>query len=265
MKERLGFMSVSGAVYAAVAVAIVLAWSMIGGAGLYSAGGLNAMATGASLGGVSSHAELGAKCEACHTPPWSTVTMGDRCMACHADIITQIQGHTGIHGGLLGALSAPTCQTCHSEHRGPNGPLTANFDHNILTFKLLGKHASVPCNKCHTNAGSLQDLRNTPQDCYSCHAKDDNHKGAFGTLCGQCHTPSGWTDATFDHTIFPVNHGSQEQVATCQTCHPNGVTTYTCLGCHRHTASNIASEHENGVTAQSNCIPCHRGGRGGGD
>ena len=265
MKSRLGFLSASGAVYAVVAVAIIAAWSILGGAVLFTAGGLNAMATAKSLGGVSSHAQLGANCGACHTAPWASATMSDRCMACHTDVLTQVQGHNGLHGGLVGALSAPTCQTCHSEHGGPNGPLTANFDHNRLTFKLVGKHASVPCNRCHTAVNSLADLQNTPQDCYSCHAKDDNHKGAFGQQCGQCHNPTGWANASFDHTIFPVDHGREEQVATCQTCHPNGVTSYTCLGCHRHTAANIAAEHENGVTAASNCIQCHAGGRGGGD
>ena len=48
-KERLGFMSVTGAVYAVVALLVVLAWWLIGGAALFSAGGLNASVTG--LGG----------------------------------------------------------------------------------------------------------------------------------------------------------------------------------------------------------------------
>jgi hypothetical protein len=132
-----------------------------------------------------------------------------------------------------------------------------------LTFKLIGKHVNVPCNDCHTNVGSFQDLRNTPQDCYSCHAKDDNHKGTFGQECGQCHNPTGWANATFDHSIFPVSHGANGQGA-CTTCHPNGVTTYTCFGCHQHTPASVVGGHEGKSLAQlTNCIACHAGGRGG--
>ena len=266
MENRPGFLSLTGALIAAVSLLAVVAWGWIGGAAMFSPGSLNAMTkAGARYGGVISHAQL-RDCSACHTTPWSSKTMADRCVACHTDVSAQIQGHSGLHGGLLGALAKPTCGGCHSEHMGPNGPLTANFNHNMLTFKLIGKHATVPCEKCHTSASTVQDLRNTPQDCYSCHAKDDNHAGKFGTQCGQCHTPAGWGDASFDHSIFPVNHGASEQVATCKTCHPNDVSTYTCFGCHRHTPATVANDHEGrNVTQLADCIRCHAGGRQGGD
>lgn len=266
MLDRLGFVSATGIVWGAVALVVVVAWTLLSGEGLFSAGGLNAVSNGRSLGGVTSHAQLNGRCGACHTAFWSPVTMAGRCEVCHADVSDQIQNHTGLHGGLLGALATPTCGNCHSEHGGPNGPLTANFDHNVLTFKLRGKHATVACNLCHVNAGSLQDLRNTPQDCFSCHAKNDAHAGKFGQQCGQCHTPDSWKNAKFDHTIFPVDHGSREQVATCATCHPDGVTTYTCFGCHRHTVANVQADHEGRTAAVlADCVRCHAGGRGGGD
>jgi hypothetical protein len=263
--RRPGFVSVSGALWGALAVAAVLIWALLAGAIPFSAGSLNASVTGPPLGGVSNHAQIGTRCGACHTAPWAAATMADRCIACHADVGTQIQGHNGLHGGLLGALSVPSCGSCHSEHDGPNGSLNATFDHNALSFKLVGKHANVPCASCHTHASSLQDLRNTPQDCYSCHAKDDRHNGTFGRTCGQCHTPASWANATFDHTIFPVDHGGNPQGA-CSTCHPSGVTTYTCFGCHRHDPANVQRTHEGRSLAQlANCVACHSGGRQGGD
>ena len=172
----------------------LLVWMLVMGPDLFSPGSLNSQAKAQTLGGVTSHAQLARDCGACHAAPWSSQTMDDKCLACHTDVRTQVKGHSGIHGGMLGATSS-SCKACHSEHLGPNGALTANFNHDSFPFKLTGKHASVPCQQCHANATSLQDLRNTPQDCYSCHAKDDKHGGSFGRLCGQCHKTTDWGDA----------------------------------------------------------------------
>jgi hypothetical protein len=259
-------LSGTGVVIAAVAVLGLVAWILIQGPALFSPGALNAQAKAQTLGGVTSHAKLAGNCGACHAAPWSGHTMTDRCLACHKDVSAQIQGHSGVHGGLVGALSTSACRACHSEHRGPNGALTANFDHNKFAFKLTGKHADVPCNQCHTQAASLQDLRSTPQDCFSCHAKSDTHGGSFGKLCGQCHSTDSWANAKFNHTIFPVSHGSDQQVATCKTCHPANFSTYTCYGCHRHTTASVQSDHEGqSLASLADCIRCHPGGRGAGN
>ena len=70
----------------------------------------------------------------------------------------------------------------------------------------------------------------------------------------------------FNHSIFPVNHGTDQQQSTCQTCHPNGPSTYTCFGCHFHTPANVMSIHENhNLAALQDCIRCHPQGRQGGD
>jgi hypothetical protein len=81
-------------------------------------------------------------------------------------------------------------------------------------------------------------------------------------LCGQCHNTTSWANATFDHTIFPINHGSNQQTATCMTCHPTDFSTYTCLGGHFHTQASVQSDHEGqSVAALMDCIRCHPGGR----
>jgi hypothetical protein len=265
VNKRPGFVTATGIVVAAILLVGLLAWSLIVGPGLFSPGGLNAAAKTQPLGGVTSHAQI-KDCGACHTAPWSSQTMADKCNACHTDVRTQIQGHSGIHGGLVGAMSSSTCSTCHSDHRGPNGALTANFNHNRYPFKLTGKHASVPCNQCHTQAANLQDLQNTPQDCYSCHAKNDKHGGTFGKSCGQCHSTSTWANAKFDHTVFPVGHGTDKQASTCTTCHPSGFNTYTCYGCHQHTTASVQSDHEGqSLATLATCIRCHPGGRAAGN
>ena len=265
-----GFFSPIGIAAAVVLVVVVVALTLVLGPTLFSPGSLNAQAKTAPLGGVASHAKLGNRCGACHTAPWSSQTMADKCMACHKDISAEISGKTGLHGALLSTVK-PTCGGCHPDHRGANATLTeltGSFSagmHNSFAFKLTGKHATIPCSACHANAKSLQDFQKTPQDCNSCHGKSDPHKGSFGTQCGSCHNTSGWGGASFNHDIFPVNHGTDKQASTCQTCHPSGTTTYTCFGCHEHTQSNVVGQHEGKSLSQlTNCIQCHKGGSSGG-
>ena len=70
------------------------------------------------------------------------------------------------------------CLGCH------DGTGNTSVDHSKFAFKLTGKHATVACTDCHKDARSLQDYKNAPTDCYSCHAKDDEHDGAYGKDCG---------------------------------------------------------------------------------
>lgn len=189
-------------------------------------------------------------CAECH-PAGLALFDQTTCVSCHVSLasafMTRHEGAYGTH-----------CLSCH----GGTDRYGAGFDHNGFAFKLAAKHAGLSCDRCHSGAGSLQAMRATPQDCYSCHAKSDKHKGAFGRQCGQCHTPAAWTGAKFDHTIFPVDHGSREQVPTCKTCHPTDVATYTCFACHQHTEANIVARHEGRSLAElADCIRCHAGGR----
>lgn len=344
MRTKPGFFSPIGIAAAAALLVIVVAVTVVVGPALFSPGGLNAQARKATLGGVTSHAQLGDRCSACHTAPWSSQSMADRCLGCHAGVSAQIAGKKGLHGTLATMRSAP-CADCHPDHRGADGALTsldestfphdvtgftlsghrerqdggrfacadchpkgyagaydqtvctrchaaidaafmkeheaaygadclechdgggeAKVDHSKFRFKLTGKHAEVPCGDCHEGAASMQDFQATPQDCYSCHAGDDEHDGSYGRQCGSCHTTAGWDDATFDHSVFPVDHGTEEQKSTCQTCHPDGTKTYTCFGCHEHTTGNVVGEHEGKSLAQlTDCVECHAGGKSGDD
>ncbi len=344
MTKRPGFLSPTGIVIAVVVLLGAGAVTHLVGPGLFSPGALNSQAKAAPLHGVSTHAELGHDCGACHPAPWSSRTMSDMCLDCHEPVAAEIAAKKGVHGPLAGGQSSPTCRGCHPEHHGASGALTSfneatvphgltgfslqgheetakgakftcadchpkgyaafdqaicadchaamneafmtkhettfgkdclachdgsgntSVDHSKFAFKLTGKHAGVACDACHKGAQSPQDYQQTPQDCYSCHAKDDEHKGAYGKDCGGCHTAAGWGDVTFDHKIFPVDHGSDQQQSTCKTCHPVATDKYTCFGCHAHTPANVVNQHEGKSLAElTDCVKCHAGGRGGGD
>lgn len=158
----------------------------------------------------------GLVCGRCHTGARNIADFkatSQDCFSCHAANDT--------HQGQLGT----SCAACHTTA----GWLPATFDHNLSSFKLIGKHAGVPCSGCHVNAV----FKGTPTDCFSCHARDDKHKGQFGTACDLCHTPNGWLPPTFDHRIFPLTGGHAN--LTCTSCHKNevfkGLST-ACAACH---------------------------------
>ncbi len=165
-----------------------------------------------------------------------------------------------------------TCVSCHlkdDKHQGAFGTdcaqchnagdwTDAKFDHNLAAFKLTGAHVTVTCAKCHVNSV----FKGTPQTCVSCHAEPQEHLGAFGTDCAQCHSTNTWQGATFNHT-FPLNHGESGNIA-CKTCH---VTTnfkeYTCYGCHAHNPNQIQARHlGEGISNFQDCVRCHATGRG---
>ncbi|MBZ5549677.1 MAG: hypothetical protein LAO22_17260 [Acidobacteriia bacterium] len=158
-----------------------------------------------------------------------------------------------------------TCDTCHDTIAWTD----ATFDHSKTAFPLTGSHTVPPraCTDCHVNNNYLT----LPTDCYGCHSTDYNntnnpaHKAAgFPTTCATCHDTKVWTDATFNHTWFPTNHGNANGV--CSTCHtnPSDYSVFQCTNCH--TKSNTDGKHSGvkGYVYNSvNCYQCHKNGGGG--
>ncbi len=181
-------------------------------------------------------------CTDCHgqtyTPPFDQAV----CTTCH----TQIEAvFTQAHALAFGT----DCLACH------DGVDTYGhkFDHNKQTFQLIGKHADVICTGCHLNARAIADLQSAPQDCYSCHAQDDNHQGRFGTDCSLCHTPAGWTPATFDHNLSAFKLDGKHASVACTSCHVNNVfkgTPTSCYACH-------AKDDKHSGQFGTDCGACH--------
>ncbi len=232
-----------------------------------------------------------AVCTDCHRQADAAFTQthaadyGGDCMACHdgVDRFSKTFTHDNLSFRLVGkhiqtecvrchinarALadfqSAPTdCLSCHRQndpHQGQFGSdcgachsteawKPANFDHNLAAFKLEGGHVEAKCEDCHRNGV----FKGTPTDCYSCHAKNDEHNGRFGKDCGQCHTPNDWENAAFDHSqsIFPLT-GAHTNVR-CEDCHQNGVfkgTPTACVNCHADPAFHAGQ-------FGTDCASCH--------
>ncbi|MCX6078397.1 MAG: hypothetical protein NTW32_02585 [Chloroflexi bacterium] len=171
-------------------------------------------------------------CEKCHI---NNVFKGtpSNCFACHQK--------NDQHNGSLGQ----NCGVCHSTSAWK----PAAFDHNLATFKLVGAHLSVICEKCHVN----NVFKGTPSDCFACHQKDDRHNGSLGQNCATCHSSQAWKPATFDHNISFFKLTGAHISAACARCHVNNVfkgTPSTCYACHQNV------DHHNGQFGQ-NCGVCH--------
>ena len=189
---------------------------------------------------IPGHRALDTDCFACHAP--FTGAASSKCMACHktADIgrlntkgvpLTKPLTSTPFHQ----ALRVQDCMACHSDHAGVKRyRVKGSFDHSVLKADT-GRQ----CQACHRAPG------------------DALHKQISGN-CGQCHSQTAWTPATFAHDKLFVLDGDHN--ARCLTCHVgNDYSRYTCYGCHEHTPANIRRKHvEEGIRKFDNCVECHR-------
>jgi hypothetical protein len=180
------------------------------------------------------------------------------CSDCHGPAMAHFEQATctGCHEKLNVSFMQPHVQAYGSDslacHDGVDRFGRA-FDHNRLAFKLVGKHASVPCASCHNGARSVADFKSASQDCYACHAKDDPHQGKFGQGCNGCHTPDDWKKATFDHSLAAFQLTGAHARVACDKCHINNVfkgTPRECAACH---AKDDAHQGKFGT----DCAGCH--------
>ncbi len=158
-----------------------------------------------------------ADCSGCHAPNAKRRDTPDICVDCHLE--------DDVHQNFLG----DACADCHNS----NDWLEVAFDHDATGYTLLGKHLENSCTDCHAD----QTHQNTPTTCYGCHAEDDSHQGRSGEQCEDCHNPSSWNDASFDHnnnTNFPLEF--KHATLTCTDCHSEDpfadVMDMACVSCH---------------------------------
>ena len=174
------------------------------------------------------------KCEDCHAHERYKNTPMD-CYSCHK----KDDKHKGQEG--------TKCEECHDDRSWKKSP----FDHNKSRFPLMGKHDKVECKKCHLTPA----FKDAPLDCYSCHKKDDKHKGAYGENCETCHAESDWKTITFDHDLHSKYPLRGRHITTkCESCHKGHLykekTPSDCNDCHKKD-----DKHKGQFTEK--CESCH--------
>lgn len=179
-------------------------------------------------------------CDDCHGEDVTTF-VSDSCQTCHSEMdVAFAQAHLLSFGS--------DCIACHD-----GVDRFDDFNHNAYPFKLEGGHANVACTECHLDARSIADMQSAPQSCYSCHYQDDEHNGDYGQECENCHNPSNWEDAQFDHsrTNFQLNGGHAG--VDCEQCHTNGSfngLSTQCASCHADPAFHAGA-------FGTDCESCH--------
>jgi hypothetical protein len=219
-------------------------------------------------------------CKGCHGSGGKEA-MAVACSNCHADIRAQIDGHSGLHGGLTADV-ASDCARCHAEHKGHDFIAVnrrsfalasiqdpSKFDHAGLAFRLTGKHIGAECAKCHRHADApvlekgQKRFLGLGQECTRCH--EDVHRGQFGANCAACHGEElpFKSVAGFDHSaVYPLTgaHAGPK----CSACHAEGtphaipaslekrgMPVRSCTACHR-------SPHRDAFVASvADCATCH--------
>lgn len=264
--NRLGCISGVGFISAVITSLIIAGFVFARGGLLYNPGPLNAQ-SGVWVGGVTSHAEIGGNCKACHTAPWESARMADRCMDCHTNITSEMQNATSLHGKLLHDNPDLTCRYCHPEHRGANAQLTvidiSTFPHDIVGFSLTGHPRTASqtpfrCDDCH-----LGDITTfTLGTCQTCHNQLDAslmqvHETAFGADCLACHDGVDRYGNDFNHNRFAFQLAGKHTEIQCTDCHINARNapdlqslSQDCFSCH---SKDDLHEGRFG----SDCATCH--------
>lgn len=139
------------------------------------------------------------------------------CAACHLE--------DDPHGGQFEAQS---CDGCHglSTWEEP-----AEFDHDLTSYPLTGRHGTVSCEGCHirvaapSGTGTFVRYASTPHSaCSDCH--QDPHAGSMPGACAGCHATADWlrvdrgrVESDFDHRTTGFLLEGRHQTAPCASCH----------------------------------------------
>jgi hypothetical protein len=204
----------------------------------------HAVHTGVELVG----AHRAAQCLRCHNDRGPVQLFAQRgCAGCHEDV----------HRGQLGA----GCETCHSQSNWRPDEQIAQ--HMRWGFPLIGAHAATACWRCHPNAQAGNFTRTT-STCAECHRDDlqsavdpDHQAQGWVANCQECHIPTTWTGAGFNHP-WPLTGAHQD--AACNDCHAGGVFAGTpdqCVDCHLDDYSAAQDPNHVALGISTNCAQCH--------
>lgn len=263
--NRLGCLTGTGIIAALVTVFVLAGYVYAKGGLLYNPGPLNAQ-SGEMLGGVTSHAGIGGNCKACHTAPWESAKMADRCAVCHTAIASQMSDVASMHGRMEHDNPDLTCRHCHPDHRGPDAQLTVMdsglFPHEVVGFSLNGHQLTASrepftCDDCHHGDISVF----ASASCQTCHRQMDSsfalaHSLAYGDACLDCHDGVDRLGKNFKHDFAFRLTGSHIEVV-CSKCHLDARTfadfqtaPQDCNSCHR------TDEPHDGRFG-TDCAACH--------
>lgn len=165
-------------------------------------------------------------CNDCHPGELYDQKLSTKCYECHVQ--------HDVHNGQLGKK----CNDCHVESGWIKD---VEFDHDITLFPLLGSHATLACEDCHSSTN----FKNEKPKCVSCHRNDDVHKQRLGVRCAACHNAVDWKAWAFDHgkkTEFELKGEHEDK---------------DCLLCHREVVEEVNKKEDEEFNMPGTCHGCH--------
>ncbi|MBI4688397.1 MAG: hypothetical protein HY756_11610, partial [Nitrospirae bacterium] len=212
-------------------------------------------------------------CKQCHTSsawlPATAIHKNFKAAGVHTNLSCAKCHSTGYPGKYAG-VSQDNCYTCHSAQHSQKHPtyptdckqchtsnawLPATAIHK--TFKPVGVHVSLSCNKCHSTGYPGKYAGVSQDNCYTCHSAQHSQKHpTYPIDCKQCHSSNAWLPATAIHKTFkPV--GVHVNLS-CNKCHSTGypgkyagVSQDNCYACHS------AQHSQKHPTYPTDCKQCH--------
>jgi len=189
------------------------------------------------------------------------------CRSCHENLVFHFIGtscidcHTDIHKNELGI----NCEDCHTPLNWENRQEILK-EHGSTQFPLIGVHAVVECEACHTNQ-QRNEYKNTPVDCEYCHhnsfkeTTNPNHQLAnFQVECVDCHKslPTTWNDTNWKHPLSFDLKGAHKNT-DCIECHENTFqgTSSECITCHLIDYQSAIFPNHVQLGYPEDCSVCH--------
>jgi hypothetical protein len=246
---------------------------------------LMSVATEGAFAQISPHGAIKWACESCHTTDsWKMKSdasfqhvktgfvlegqhAGVTCASCHKGL--KFTGasrlcaacHTDVHKAELGS----NCTRCHSMQSWDISDMIQR--HQNTRFPLLGRHAALQCEDCHSNVADHK-YTGTAITCYGCHSSDyqntknPSHSFAgFGTDCEKCHKVNAFSwGSNFDHNSTPFPLTGMHVATPCSACHVSGAfknTAQDCYSCHQATYRATSTPNHTAAKFETNCVTCH--------
>ena len=234
---------------------------------LFSVVDVTAQISPGDLSNPHSHLEGISNCTHCHI--LGNKGSGDKCLACHSEILSRINLQKGYHSSV--DVKGKQCFVCHSEHNGKNFQLirfdVAKFDHNLTGYSLSVPHAKQECKECHNpefiTDPKLKAKKSTymgvNQECLTCHT--DYHMRTLSSSCLNCHNPDSFLPASkFNHNNTKFQLAGKHKSVECMKCHKiemidgkkfqqfRGIQYSNCTSCHKDPHQNQFGQ---------NCRQCH--------
>lgn len=190
------------------------------------------------------------------------------CLSCHESLaFTEastdcISCHTDLHQMTVGS----DCARCHSTE---NWLVDDVLDLHVQNgFPLLGNHAIVNCQDCHTSETFVRFDR-IGNDCINCHLDEymattspDHQAAGYSLDCMECHDPASpewlWSEGFANHSFFPLEKGHDTR--DCAACHINEVYTGTptdCFACHQSDFEVAVNPNHQILGFSTDCAACH--------